>query len=109
MEVVFPVPLAANVHDLVVDPVGNWSLVGFLGGFRTADLAPLESNFLPVGEPEIVLDDLSFSLEKSTAHLAAFDSLANVLAWVSETVTPIEEVRSAGRRPAPCRGPDIPR
>jgi hypothetical protein len=96
VEVIFPGTLAANLHESVIDPVDAWSLVGFLGGFRTADLPPLESNFLPVSEPEIILDALSFSLEKSTAHLAAFDSLANVLALVSDTVTPIEEVRFSG-------------
>lgn len=92
IEVVFPAPLDPALRPRVLDAVKTWRLAAFLGGFRIANLPPLASNFLPLGEPEIVLDALSFSLEKSTAHESVYDSLINVLSWMSATITPLEQV-----------------
>lgn len=92
LEVVFPSPLSSESGTAVIKTLLAWRLVGFLGGFRKYDLHPLESNFFPVGEPEIIGDAVSMSLEKSTIHHGALESLINTLVWISETVAPIERV-----------------
>jgi hypothetical protein len=92
LEVIFPSPLSSETGAVVIKTLLAWRLVGFLGGFRRYNLHPLESNFFPVGEPEITGDTVSMSLEKSTIHDGALDSLINTLVWVSEAVAPIQKV-----------------
>lgn len=92
VEILFSQSLDPALLERVAGPLRAWRLVAILGGFRREELRPMESNFIPLTEPELLADQLSFSLEKNTAHDAAFDSLVNVLAWLAHTGIPVEEV-----------------
>ena len=92
VEVAFRSPLEEAAHKQLVEAIESWTTVGLLGGFRIGELPPLESVVPPMIQPTLILDALTFSLEKVTAHDAAYSSLVNVLVQFGETIAPIEEV-----------------
>jgi hypothetical protein len=65
-------------HDDLLDPIRVWCLLAGLGGFR--EPGPLRGplDLLPDGDPEIVLDQLTFSIRDNGVHEAAYDVLVSL-------------------------------
>lgn len=92
VEVIFRVAPPESVHERIISAVEAWALAGMTGAFRHAD-TPAASSFIPPIENEkFLLDALTFSLEGVGAHDAAFDTLINVLNWISINIAEIESV-----------------
>lgn len=65
-------------HDDLLDPIRVWCLLAGLGGFREAGPLRGPLDLLPDGDPEIVLDQLTFSIRDNGVHEAAYDVLLSL-------------------------------
>ena len=70
---------ADNDAEHLSDTLRVWSLVCALGGFRGSGPLRAAMDTIPDDDPEVELDQLTFSLRAPSLHDAAFDALANLL------------------------------
>jgi hypothetical protein len=88
----FASDLAEDRHDEVTDALCYWSMVAALGGFRRPGPLMEHPDLLPDGEPEIVLDQLTFTIRDLGLHDSAYDALVNLCAGMRARGVPISRL-----------------
>ena len=88
----FATDLADDDAEHLSDTLRIWSLVCALGGFRAPGPLRAAMDAIPDDDPEVELDQLTFSMRAPGLHDAAFDALANLLDRFSRERTAVQRV-----------------
>lgn len=88
----FATDLADDDAEHLSDTLRIWSLVCALGGFRAPGPLRAAMDAIPDDDPEVELDQLTFSMRAPGLHDAAFDTLANLLDRFSRERTAVQRV-----------------
>ncbi|HEX6750880.1 MAG TPA: hypothetical protein VF092_26570 [Longimicrobium sp.] len=85
--------LPVQQHGPVSDMLRIWSMVGALGGFRHPGPLRERLDLLPEDDPEIILDELNFSIRDQGMHDAAYGVLTNLLIRLHRSEAGITRLR----------------